>query len=87
LVADDKDVCIRVDNGVIVTTSGRMLMLQVMCVRESQRLACSSTGTVANHAGAVAAIVDICAELDHAHERLAATPAAAELRGRHGAAS
>jgi hypothetical protein len=64
-----------------------MLMLQVMCVRESERLACSSTGTVANHAGAMAAIVDVCAELDHANERLAATPAAAELCGRHVSAS
>lgn len=46
-----------------------------------------SASAVADHAGAVAAVVDVGAELDHAHERLAAAATAAELSGRHGAAS
>jgi hypothetical protein len=59
-------------------------------MRKSRRqwLAWCSASTVANHAGTVAAVVDVGAELDHAHERLAAAAAAAELCGRrHDAAA
>jgi hypothetical protein len=60
------------------------------CMRKNRRqwLAWCSASTVANHAGTVAAVVDVGAELDHAHERLAAAAAAAELcRRRHDAAA